>query len=188
MENAGEGKTYHKIGLRNLQSGFVGGFFELRIFSDFSKANFAKPNPCAPCFSEFLDPLSWCGLSWLCSASQPFVGSSMVVVCWVDLGVTCIQAGMEGLIRSNGLGQAACTSRSTYGLKSRRKPRPWSGRTLLVLMGRSRSFEFNMCSQEGAKLLVKAWVELMHHLADVWVEARTPLRGWKPVVTEPRFW
>ena len=66
--------------------------------------------------------------SWLCSASQPFAGSGMVVVCWLDLGVSCIQVGMEGLIRSNGFGQAACTSRSTYGLKSRRKPRPWSGR------------------------------------------------------------
>ena len=44
------------------------------------------------------------------SASQPFAGSSMVVVCWLDLGVSCIQAGMEGLIRSNGLWQAACTS------------------------------------------------------------------------------
>ena len=42
-----------------------------------------------------------------------------------------------------------------------------------------------MCSQEGAKLLVKAWVELMQHLADVWVEAGIPLRGWKPAVTEP---
>ena len=44
-----------------------------------------------------------------------------------------------------------------------------------------------MCSQEGGKLLVKAWVELMQYLADVWVEARTPLRGWKPAVTEPGF-
>ena len=44
-----------------------------------------------------------------------------------------------------------------------------------------------MCSQEGAKLLVKAWVELMHYLAGIWVEARTPLRGWKPAVTEPGF-
>ena len=41
-------------------------------------------------------------------------------------------------------------------------------------MGKSTSFEFNICSQEGAKLLVKAWVELMQYLADVWVEARTP--------------
>ena len=38
-----------------------GGFFELKSFSDFSKAKFANPNPRAPCFSEFLDPLSWCG-------------------------------------------------------------------------------------------------------------------------------
>ena len=38
-----------------------GGFFELKHFSDFSKATFANPNPCAPCFSEFLGPLSWCG-------------------------------------------------------------------------------------------------------------------------------
>ena len=50
----------------------------------------------------------------------------------------------------------------------------------LLGMGRSRSLEFNMCSQDGAKLLVKAWVELMQYLADVWVEAKTPLRGWKP--------
>ena len=57
----------------------------------------------------------------------------------------------------------------------------------LLGMGRSRSFEFNMCSQEGAKLLVKVWVELMQYLADVWVEARTPLRGWKQAVTEPGF-
>ena len=54
-------------------------------------------------------------------------------------------------------------------------------------MGRTRSFEFNKCSQEGAKLLVKAWVELMQYLADVWVEASTPLKGWKPAVTEPGF-
>ena len=57
----------------------------------------------------------------------------------------------------------------------------------LLGMGKNTSFEFNMCSQEGAKLVVKAWVELMHSLADVWVEARTPLRGWKPAVTEPGF-
>ena len=52
----------------------------------------------------------------------------------------------------------------------------------LLGMGKSKSFEFNMCSQERAKLLVKAWVELTQYLADVWVEARTPLRGCKPAV------
>ena len=35
--------------------------FWIKFFSDFSKAKFANPNPCAPCCSEFLDPLSWCG-------------------------------------------------------------------------------------------------------------------------------
>ena len=79
-------------------------------------------------FLRIFGPFVLVWLWWLCSASQPFAGSSMVVVCWLDLGVSCIHAGMEGLIRSNGLWQAACTSRSTYGLKSRRKPRPWSGR------------------------------------------------------------
>ena len=35
--------------------------FWTKKISDFSKAKFANPNPCAPCFSEFLDHLSWCG-------------------------------------------------------------------------------------------------------------------------------
>ena len=104
-----------------------GGFFELNFSQTFPKQNLPTPTRVhlvAQNFWTFV--LVW--LSWLCSASQPFAGSSMVVVCWLDLGVSCIQAGMDGLIRSNGLWQAACISRSTYGLKSRRKPRQWSGR------------------------------------------------------------
>ena len=74
------------------------------------------------------------------------------------------------------------------------KLRPWSeltfeveakARTVVrptlyfVGMRKNRSFEFNKCSLEGARVLAKAWVELMQHLADVRVEAKTPLRGWK---------
>ena len=65
-------------------------------------------------------------LSWLFSASQPFAGSSTLVVCWVDPGVSRIQAGMDGLIRSHDVWQAACISWSTYGLKWKRKPILWS--------------------------------------------------------------
>ena len=50
----------------------------------------------------------------------------------------------------------------------------------LFAMRRSRSFEFNVCFQPGAKVLVKAWVERVECLAQLWVEAGTPLSGWKP--------
>ena len=85
---------------------------------------------------------------------------------WLDLGVSCIQVGMEGLIRSNGLWQLVV-------LPNLKAPTAWSrseAKTVirptvdLLGVGRSRSFKFNMCSQEGAKLLVKAWVELMQYL------------------------
>ena len=116
-----------KIGPRSLQSGFVVDFLNSN-FLRFFQSKICQPQPVCTLFLRVSGPFVLVWLSWLCSASQPFAGSSMVVVCWLDLGVSCIQAGMKGLIRSNGPWQTACTSWSTYGLKSGQKPRPWSGR------------------------------------------------------------
>ena len=82
---------------------------------DFPKAKLANPNVHLSLGISGPFVLVW--LLWLCSASQPCAGSSMVKVCWLRLGVSHNRVGMEGFIRSNGFWQVVCISRSTYGLK-----------------------------------------------------------------------
>ena len=89
--------------------------------------------------------------------------------------------GMDGykLTVLGGLWQATRAQRSNYGLKVEAKPNTVVRQMVdLYKMRRSRSFDFNLYSQHGARLLVKAWVERMAFLADLWVEAGTPVTGW----------
>ena len=98
--------------------------------------------------------------------------------------------GLDGykLTVLGGLWQAVRTQRSNYGLKVEAKPGTVVRQMVdLYQMRRSRSFEFNLYSELGARLLVKAWTERMDFLAELWVEAGTPLSDWAHSVPESAF-
>ena len=165
-----------------------GGFFEQKMFSDFSKAKFANPSPCAPCFSEFLDPLSWCG----CGGCVLLRSHLLVLAWWWFAGWIWVSAVFT-------LAWRVSSARMVFGklLVLPEAPTAWNrgesqdrGQADVGLPRHGQKqviWGQHTRSQEGAKLLVKAWVELMQYLADVWAVARTPLTGWKPAVIEPGF-
>ena len=94
------------------------------------------------------------------------------------------ESGLDGLdgyklTVLGGLWQASRAQRSNYGLKVEAKPNTVVRQMVdLYQMRRSRSFDFNLYSQHGDCLLVKAWVERMDFLGELWVEAGTPVAGW----------
>ena len=103
------------------------------------------------------------------------------------------ESGLDGLdgyklTVLGGLWQATRAQRSNYGLKVEAKPNSVVRQLVeLYKMRRSRSFDFNLYGQHGARLLVKAWIERMDYLGDLWVAAGTPLSDWRVTVPPAEF-
>ena len=145
----------HCFGPRNLKSGFVVDSLDEKNSQTLPKQKLPTPTR-APCFSKFLGPLSWCG----CRGCALLRSHLLVLAWWWFAGWIWVSAAfrLAWRVSSARMVLASCLYFPEHlRLEVEAKAKTVVKPTLDLLgMGRSRSFEFNMCSQERAKFLVKA--------------------------------